>query len=149
MTALASKSPKTKGGKAETDFVVADLLGGDAVHLSRLRGRPAVLIFFKPSSKLAGHVLRYAQSAAKAYSGRVHVFAMAVEGEPAELAKLRTEHRLEIPLYDGRAAVSLFAGRSTPRVVVLDQTGKVRLIGPGWGGEFPAWIHRELLQLAP
>jgi hypothetical protein len=32
-------------------------------------------------------------------------------------------------------------------VVVVDEVGKIRWRGPGWGGEYPDLIHKELLDI--
>ena len=134
-------------GETAPDFVASNFAGGAALKINQLRGRPVVLVFFKPSSRLATPVLKYVQATMSPYGGRVHVIAMAVENDSTAIAKLRSELKLQFPIYDGQAALAMFAGHSTPRTIVLDKTGTVDLILHGWNGEFPELIHKELIKL--
>jgi hypothetical protein len=132
------------------DFTAIDLGGGPALRSASLKGRPTLLIFFKPKSPLSMAVLRYTQAATDAYVKKarlVHVVLLAVEADSNEVGKLRAERQLEMPVYDGKAVVGLFAGHSTPRVIVLDKAGTVKTVYPGWNGEFKDLIHKELLKL--
>ena len=105
-----------------------------------------LLVFFKPSSKLQDHVFAYLRAASTSYAGPIHVLALAVDTPGPEALRLKTEQRLGV-IYDGSDALSQFAGRSTPRIVILDSAGTIRVIAPGWGGEYPEWLHKELLKL--
>lgn len=125
-------------GEMLPDFIARELTGGEALKSEHLKGRPAVLIFVKPSSQLARDVLHYAPAAAKSYAGRVNVHLLLVEGS---LVKPET------PIFDGKPVLPLFAGRSTPRFIILDKSGRVRTIHTGWNGEFRDLIHKELLRL--
>src|SRR5262245_41119562 len=132
------------------DFTANDFGGGPALHSASLKGRPSLLIFFKPKSPHGAAVLRYAEAATIAYvkkAQRVNVVLLAAEGDSSELAKLRSERQLEVPIYDGRAVIGLFSGRSTPRVIVLDKAATVKTVYSGWNGEFKDLIHKELLKL--
>jgi hypothetical protein len=134
-------------GEPAPDFSASDFAGGPSLKLSQLRGQPTVLVFFKPTSKLASRVLKYVQSTMTPYAGRVHVIALASEADLPALLSLRNNLKIKFPIYDGRAALSLFTGRSTPRTIVIDKSGMVTLILHGWNGEFPELIHKELLKL--
>jgi hypothetical protein len=143
-----TEPPKpAEDGQSAPDFTASDFAGGASLKFNELRGRPIVLVFFKPSSKLAVPVLKYVQATMSPYAGRVHVAALAVESDLPALTKLRNDLKLSFPIYDGRATLSLFAGRSTPRAIVLDKAGTVNMILPGWNGEFPELIHKELVKL--
>ena len=106
-----------------------------------------MLLFFRPNSKLARHVLAYADQARTTYAGQAHVVVLAVGSEAGALVQMRSQLRVKSPVRDGTAAVRLFAGDCTPRTVILDPTGKVHLIAPGWGGEYPEWFGKELAKL--
>jgi len=128
-------------GEAAPELAVPPVGVGASISLDSLRGRPAVLVFFKPSSRLTAHVLGYVRDASRTHGERVAVVSLACEGNSAAFPK---DFKFDLPVHDGRAALSAFAGASTPRIVVLDGKGVIRVIAPGWGGEYGDWLHKEL-----
>jgi hypothetical protein len=139
----SSRSPLDVGQPAP-DLLLADAITGESVRLNRFQGRPVILLLFKPNSPLSRHVLAYADEANSAYAGKVQVVAMAVSGEPGAIVQLRAQLHVRMPIYDGREASRLFAGESTPRIVILDKAGTIHSLTPGWGGEYPERFGKEL-----
>jgi hypothetical protein len=72
---------------------------------------------------------------------------LVVRGTAGDAKKLQDLYHLNSPIFDGTALWSAIAGRSTPLVVVVDELGQIRWRGPGWGGEFPDLIHKELEEI--
>jgi len=148
LAVMGNREPSpADAGELAPEMLLADTITGETVRLSRLSGQPVVLIFFKPNSPMVRHVLAYADDAKSAYAGKGHVVALAVSGEAGAIVQLRSQLRVKIPIHDGRNAVRLFAGESTPRIVILDKSGTIHSITPGWGGEYPERFAKELAGL--
>ena len=114
------------------DVFLRDSRTDQSTSLSSLRGEPVVMLFTHASGETTDRIVRYARQAAKVYADRVHIVLMAVDGEAAELQKLRTTYHLSQAIYDGRDIVSQFAGSAMPRIVVVDPKGMIRMIATGW-----------------
>jgi hypothetical protein len=130
-----------------SDVELSDPTTGLKVSFAAFRGRPAVVLVIQPSSRLLPWVLEYARAASQSYAGRVHVLVLVVRGTAGDAKKLQDLYHLNSPIFDGTALWSAIAGRSTPLVVVVDELGQIRWRGPGWGGEFPDLIHKELEEI--
>jgi hypothetical protein len=129
------------------DIELADSTTGLKVSFAAYRGRPSVLLFVRPQSRLNPWILDYAKAAATSYTGRVHLLVFVV-GDLAEDSKqLKERYQLQVPIFDGKTLWSIIRGSTTPMVVVVDEVGKIRWRGPGWGGEYPDLIHKELLDI--
>jgi hypothetical protein len=130
--------------KAIPDFVLTELSTGQQVQWSRLRGRPVVLFFFKPSSTTVLNVLACAQEMSARLPDQAYVLAVATEGAPATILELRNQLRLGIGVFTGQDARRLLSVETTPCTIILDKSGAIRFTTLGWGGEYPAWIGREM-----
>lgn len=122
---------------------LTNVRNGEQQLLASLRGKPVLLVFFKPTSPLIDVTLRYLRRTAP-YRDAVHVVPVAVDGSRDDIEKLRAAHKLPGDVFESRTALAQFAGRSTPRFIVIDKRGIIRLMLPGWNGEFPEQIHKEL-----
>jgi hypothetical protein len=119
----------------------ADFRAGD-VRLADLRGKPAVLVFFKPAAVTADLSLAVADALHKRYAGRVAVLPLVVFADPAEGVKDRDRLRLAVPVYDGSAAGPAYGVETFPRFVVIDAAGVVRWAFAGVGAE-TGYLVRE------
>jgi hypothetical protein len=152
---IESHKPVVNGvelGQAAADFVATDIFTGKQVRLSRLQGRPTMLLFFKPSSATARQLLQYAQSTAAQYNGQAWVFVLATEGSAETILPLRNELHLTIGIHTGQDGHRALGGDTTPRIVILDKSGMIRFIVAGWGGEYPDLLDKalkETIQLSP
>ncbi len=72
---------------------------------------------------------------------------MAIDGQPGLVVQLRANLKAKVPVYGGAELAKLFAGSTTPRIVILDKAGTTRFIAQGWGGEYPDIIRKELVNL--
>ena len=134
-------------GQPAPEFALADLITGDTIRLNQMRDKPVVLLMFRPTAATARFVLKYADDAAKGYAGKAYVLPLAVDGQPGVVVQLRASLKAKTPVYGGAELAKVFAGSTTPRVVILDKFGTTRLIAAGWGGEYPDIIRKELEKL--
>ncbi|HLW64366.1 MAG TPA: hypothetical protein VKS79_03535 [Gemmataceae bacterium] len=134
----------TRPEKAVPDFNLTELSTGQQVPWSRLRGRPVLLFFFKPSSATVPNVLACAQEMSARLGDQAYVLALATEGAPATILELRKQQRLGIGVFTGQDARRLLPVETTPCTIILDKSGAIRFSALGWGGEYPAWIGREM-----
>lgn len=125
---------------------VADPKTGVKVSFAAYRGRPVVVLFIRPQSRLHPWVLEYAKAASQSYAGRVHVLVLLVEGDADDATRLREQYKLGFPILSGKSLFQALGGKRTPSVWVLDELGQVRMEAPGWGGEYPDLIHKEVVE---
>jgi len=141
--------PAAAQGQAAPDFVAADLRNRDPARLSRLRGRPVLLIFFTPESPHAEQVLRVGRQVTRAFGTKVAVLGLALTDDTEAVLKLWEQQQLTYPPLSGRGLTLNFGVTSTPMFVVLDADGIVRSSYVGWGVEFPHAITEELRRWLP
>ena len=125
-------------GQAAPDFRAGSFRFAD--H----RGKPAVLIFFKPTSETTDLPLVIADALDKLYRGRVTVVPLVVFGETAAGLKDRDRLKLSVPVYDGAAVGAAYGVDTFPRFVVTDTAGKVRWAFAGVGAETGFLVREEL-----
>jgi hypothetical protein len=132
-------------GQPAPDFVAADLGSGEVVRLSRWQGRPVLLALYDPASQWAGPLLNGLQTIQRRHGARAWVAAVAVaDGEAGRRQK--ADLHLTFPVFAGGDVCRRFEPEGTPRFVVLDTTGTVRAIAPGWGEGMAASLEQELLR---
>jgi len=130
-------------GQALQDCVLTETTRSDRIRLKDFRGKPALLVFLKGSSATIDYVLRYMATAESRYRDSIHLLPLIVDGPDAVLA--RAKHmNLSMRMYGGSDLHRTSAGEATPLFVLLDKTGTIRLIAPGWGGEYPDWFEKEI-----
>lgn len=116
-------------------------------RLSRHRGSPVVLVFYKPGSETASHALVVAEALHRTFGGRAVVAPLAVFADP--IAGERDRLKLTVPVHDGTAAESAYGIETVPRFVVIDAAGVVRWQFHGVGGETGFLVRQELEKLLP
>lgn len=124
-------------GQRVPDFAVSSLTEEKATQLKGLYGKPILVFFYNPSTQLGREVLGYAKSLSAKHSDRLAIMAMAVTPD-ADLA--RTQHkdmRLPFPILDGNGLRLTFGAVETPRFIIVDGDGVVRLTQTGWGNHTP------------
>jgi len=130
-------------GQRVPDFVVNELTGKQC-RLSRLLGRPVLVFFYAPTGDTGKEVLRFAQSLVQQHGDKISVMAMAVTNDAEVARKQHAELRLSFPILDGGGMRLTFGVDATPRVVLLDPEGYVRVACTGWGVHVPREIQDEL-----
>jgi hypothetical protein len=118
-------------------------------RLAEHRGRPVILVFFRPGGETAERSLAIAHAAAQRYSGRAVVATFAVFGDPAAGARDRDRLKLDIPVYDGSPVVTRYGIETAPRFLLIDTAGKVRWEFTGVGGETGFLLKEQADHLVP
>ncbi|MCX7670085.1 MAG: redoxin domain-containing protein, partial [Anaerolineae bacterium] len=104
-------------------------------RLAEHRGKPVVLVFFKPASETTDLTLAIAEAIEKRYAGKVAVAAVVVFGDVAAATRDRDRLRLTIPVQDGGAVAATYGIETVPRFAVIDSAGKVHWTFTGVGDE--------------
>jgi hypothetical protein len=120
-------------GQRVPDFAVSNLLEEKATPLKMLLGRPVLVFFYNPSTKLGSDVLQFAKSLDDKQPGKIAFLAMAVTPETEIARKQHEDMKLSFPIHDGNGLRLTFGAIETPRFVILDGDGIVRLAETGWG----------------
>ncbi len=145
---VGGEDPLPKGavaiGHKVPDFVTTDLTGKDSARLSRFLGRPVLVFFYNPTTETGKDVLRFARNLAAKHGNNLGIMAMAVTGDVELVRKQHIDLQLPFPILDGRGLHLTFGVDATPRLVLIDGAGVVRLAGTGWGFQVSQEITKEL-----
>jgi peroxiredoxin len=136
-------------GQRVPDFVVNEFTGKQSARLSRLLGRPVLVLFYNPVAETGKEVLQFAQSLVQQHGDRVAIMAMAVSNDAAFVRKQQSDLQLPFAILDGRGMHLTFGVEATPRLVLLDGEGVVRSAHTGWGLHIPREIQEELQRWLP
>lgn len=132
-------------GQRVPDFVVSELTGKkQSVRLSRHLGRPVLVCYYNPATEIGKEVIQFAKGLVQLHGDKVAVMAMAVSGDAVLAGKQQQELQLPFPILDGRAMHLTFGVDATPRLVLLDPDGIVRVAHTGWGTHIPRELRDEL-----
>jgi peroxiredoxin len=142
-------APRTAAaiGQRIADFVVTDITGQKSVRLSRLLGRPLVVIFYNPTTDLGRDVMYFARGLLEKHEHRMGVMAMAVTDRTEDALKQQRDLQLPFEILDGHGMRLTFGADATPRLVLLDAEGVVHTMHTGWGPHVPREIEEELGRL--
>ncbi|MFM8273917.1 MAG: TlpA family protein disulfide reductase [Gemmata sp.] len=118
--------------------------------LSEHRGKPVLLVFFKPGSETTDLALAIADALREKYGAQVSVAPLAVWADVSLGVKDRDRCKLTVPVYDGAQAEAAYGVGSVPRFALIDGAGVVKWTFCGVGSEtgYSAKLHLERL-LAP
>jgi peroxiredoxin len=135
-------------GERVTDFAVSTLTEQKTARLQNFQGRPFLVFFYNPATPLGKEVLLFAKQLSEKQTNRLGIMAMAVTNDAEIAKKQHQELRLVFPILDGNGLRLIFGAEQTPRFVVVDSNGLVRLAQTGWGLQTPyeidAALHRCL-----
>jgi len=112
----------------------ADFRAG-TFHLAEQRGKPVVLVFFKPAGETTDLSLAIAEALQKRYGGKVAVAPLVAFGDAAAGARDRDRLKFAVAVYDGTKAAADYGVETVPRFLVIDAAGKVRWAFTGVGAE--------------
>ncbi len=132
----------------EEGQVAPDIKAG-SFRLSEQKGKPVVLVFFRPGGETTDLSLAIADALEKKYAGKAVVVPLAVFGEVAAAVKARDRLKFTVPVYDGSAAVSAYGIETVPRFALIDTAGKVRWAFSGVGAETGFLLKEEVDRLIP
>jgi hypothetical protein len=116
-------------------------------RLADHRGKPVVLVFFKPAAETTDLPLAIADAVARLYGDRVTVVPLVVFGETVAGVKDRDRLKLRVPIYDGATAGPAYGVDTIPRFIVADSAGKVSFTFAGVGAETGFLVKEELDRL--
>ena len=119
-------------GQKVPDTVLNELMSRKTLRLNSLLGRPILVVYYNPRTKIGVDVLNYAKGVAEKMGDRVAIMAMAVTTEPSFAQQQQSEMKLPFSILDGSALRLAFAVEATPRFIVLDAEGFVRASSTGW-----------------
>jgi hypothetical protein len=145
---LAPVTPK-RPAWPEPGHLAPDFTAG-AFRLAEARGKPVVLVFFKPGSETTDLALAVADALHTKYGTRAAIVPLAVWGDATAAVRDRDRRKLTVPIYDGTQADTAYGVESVPRFVVIDAAGTVKWTFSGVGAE-TGYSAREQLErvLAP
>ena len=118
------------------------------VSLSDHRGKPVVLVFFKPLGETTDLALAIAEALDKRYDGKLIVMPLVVFGETAAAIQARNRLKLTIPVHEGTAAAAAFGVESVPRFVLIEPDGKIKWTFTGVGAETGFLVKEQVDRLA-
>jgi hypothetical protein len=137
-------------GQLAPDFVATDLSAGGSSRPRRWLGKPALLVFYNPSSPTAPDVLRFAQRLAAMHPQRLAVVGLSTVSDAGLVRRQRDELALTFPVLDGSGLHVSYEVTTTPKLVLLDGANIVRGAWLGWGPETSSEVREELKRwLAP
>ncbi|HET6574619.1 MAG TPA: redoxin domain-containing protein [Fimbriiglobus sp.] len=122
-------------GRPAPDFVAPLVHAAGQFRLSAVRGRPAVLVFFKPGSKTSRGSLSVAEALYKLYADRLAVVALAVSAGPEEASRQREALTLTVPVADGSGPRPAYVVDTYPKFFVVDAAGSLAWRFDGYGAE--------------
>jgi hypothetical protein len=132
--ALPKQSAWPEAGAAAPDFATGPF------KLSAQRGKPVVLVFYKPGSETAPLALAVADALHEKHKGRAAIVPLAVWAEQPPRAG-------GAPVFDGSRAELVYGVESVPRFAVLDARGVVTWSFAGAGAETGFTLNEQLERL--
>lgn len=138
-----------KPGQPVPDFIAPPIAGTGAVRLGASRGKPVVLVFFRPEQDLSTITLFLAETLHRQWGKQITVLPLSVAADIQAAYTLRERHRLTVPLVDGTAIRQQFQVDSYPRFLIVDAQGNLAYRFDGIGNETGYLLKRELERLLP
>lgn len=135
--------PAVQPAVAEVGKPAPDFRAG-AFRLADCRGKPAVLVFFKPGTGTTDLSLAIADALQKRYATRAVVAPLAVFAAAAAGEKDRDRLKLSVPVYDGTAAGRVYGVDTFPRFLVIDAAGTLRWAFTGVGPEVGFLVREQV-----
>jgi len=136
-------------GKPAPDFTCADVdKPTSRVRLSGVRGKPAVVVFFKPGSETSEETLTVCEALFRKYGGKASVIPLSLGNDLAAASKQKADLKYTVPVFDGSEVREKYAVKSYPQFFVIDGEGTVRWsFDAGIGPEVGSLVKKELEKL--
>ncbi len=131
-------------GRPAPDFVAHLVHSAGQFRPSAGRGRPAVLVFYRPQSRTGPATLAVAEALHAAYPARVTVAALAVSDSADVADRQRQSLRLTLPIADGNPVRTLYGIDTYPKFFVIDAAGNLAWQFDGYGPETGYLVKEEL-----
>ncbi len=136
-------------GQKVPDLLLADLVQQSSLRLSKLHGKPILIVYLNPDTEIGEETVRFANRLHRKYEGSFHLVGMPLGKDAEALRKWHAEQKIPFPICDGNAFHVLFRVEATPRFIVLDAAGNLRAAFTGWGLHSEWEIARELKSYFP
>lgn len=132
-------------GKPAPDFTCADVdRPTNRVRLSGLRGKPAVVVFYKPGSKTSEETLTVCEALFRKFGDKVAVIPLSLGGDLVAASKQRAALKYSVPVFDGAEVRDKYAVRSYPQFFLVDGEGTVWwAFDAGIGPEVGSLVKKE------
>ena len=118
-------------GERAPHFVVRDVKTGETISRKTTRGRPVLLVYIDPKSRLSRQTLQAAVAAARGCD--LSLYAVCTSYDEATEAALREEVPGEYAVCMGGGGDSAYGIQGTPHVVLIDGEGILRVNQLGYG----------------
>ncbi|MBI2807147.1 MAG: hypothetical protein HYX68_19370 [Planctomycetes bacterium] len=141
--ALPTNSGIRIGGRVP-DFGVSGLTDDKVTRWRSGNGTATLVVFFNPGTALGKEVMTYARRLNTQHADRLTILALGVTQDADVAVKLHKTMRLPFPILDGSGLRVTFGAMQTPRFVLVDGDGLVRLAQTGWGYQTPYEIAEAL-----
>ncbi|NBR05931.1 MAG: hypothetical protein EBT92_09180 [Planctomycetes bacterium] len=140
----ATSLQTAKLGQKAPDFIAQNMLKQESVRLARLEGKSILLVFYNPKSPLSNEILSFAKTMQANHGDSVTVLGMSVIDDNEIVKKQAEASKINFDVLNGSGLRSSYGLESTPKIVLLDAKGIVRLNCLGWGQETQSEINSEL-----
>ena len=127
------------------DFTVSSLTEEKGAQLKSFQGKPILVFFYNPATPLGKEVLTEVKRLSEKHASQLGIMAMAVTPDAEVARKQHQQMKLAFPILDGNGLRLTLGADQTPRFVIIDSEGLVRLAQTGWGFQTPYEID-EILQ---
>jgi peroxiredoxin len=134
-------------GRPAPDFVAPWVHAVGQFRLSAARGKPVVLVFFKPHSKTAVGALAVAEALHKKYADRAAVVALAVSAGADAAERQRDELKLTLPVASGSSVRAAYDIDTYPKFFVVDGAGLLSWQFNGYGPEVGYLVKTQVERL--
>jgi hypothetical protein len=115
------------------------------VRLSGVRGKPAVVVFYKAGSETSEETLTVCEALFRKYGEKSAVIPLSLGGDLMEASKQRAALKYSVPVFDGAEVREKYAVRSYPQFFLVDGEGTVRwTFDAGIGPEVGSLVKKEL-----
>lgn len=133
-------------GKPAPDFTCADVdRPTNRVRLSGMRGKPAVVVFYKPGTETSEETLTVCEALFRKYEAKAAVIPLALGEDLSAASKQRATLKYTVPVFDGAEVREKYALRSYPQFFLMDGEGTVRwAFDAGIGPEVGSLVKKEL-----
>jgi peroxiredoxin len=127
------------------DFTVSSLTEEKGAQLKSYQGKPILVFFYNPATPLGKEVLTDIKRISEKHGNLLGIMAMAVTPDADIARKQQKQMKLAFPILDGNGLRLTLGADHTPRFVIVDSDGLIRLAQTGWGFQTPYEIE-EVLQ---
>jgi peroxiredoxin len=145
VTTVSASTDPLAVGRLIPDVTAQGVTGPGSVKLSKLQGKPALLVYFQPGTASGPDVLKLAEALHARKLGTVVPLAI---GEPADVKRIHAALKLTVPVFDGLGVYKEHGLNATPVFIVIDAAGVIRAVTKGWADDTAATVTRTLEQVS-